>query len=76
MFSGLNTGNMLLIVLVLVLILAGVYVLIIYSRFNKASSSSMKVSKIKIGGNEVKSVTGDRYPLYPKKTRRSIKRKN
>jgi len=59
MFSGLNTGNMLLIVLVLILILAGVYVLIIYSRFNKSISSSMKVSKIKVDGNEAKGVTGN-----------------
>jgi hypothetical protein len=59
MFSGLNIGSLLISVLVLILMLSGAYFLIIYSRLNRYISSGMKVSKMRIGGNKVKSVTGD-----------------
>jgi hypothetical protein len=59
MFSGLNIGSVFMSVLVLILILTGAYFLIIYSRLNKYISSGMKVSKTRVGGNKVKSLTGD-----------------
>ena len=59
MFSDLNTGSVFLIVLILILIIAGIYFLLIYSRLIKSISSGKRVLKPKVGGNGISGVTGN-----------------